>query len=294
MSKKYDMCRGNRKFLLFYYFVLYDMKKNFELTPELFKKLLEGNKESFIAAFNEEYYLSRKGIECVFPLLADNSARQAFFLKGTLSKDRKGIVDALDVYFSAYDFLFENQKYADIVELGYTEGAEFLYEKGAKSLLIEYAAKPEFIHPIAKAFYNKKEWLLLEGELFKEVVHASLFETSGVLAVQEKAGRNVKEALSVAYRGYEAYAGGGYRPEILYEVLSNTPSHLVDLCDAWYDWGKLPDADALEIWWYKNVENEVFKEKILKIFKKNRKILAALQDTNFPTTLLEIEKALNS
>ncbi|MBQ8465367.1 MAG: hypothetical protein IJ545_05100 [Alphaproteobacteria bacterium] len=274
------------------------MKKNFELTPELFKKLLEGNKESFIAAFNEEYYLSRKGIECVFPLLADNSARQAFFLKGTLSEDRKGLVDALNIYFPAYDFLFENQKYAEIVELGYTEGARYLCQKGCKDFLVKYAQVNKSMRfAIVHAFYEEKLWLSLSGFEAELGRTGGFFRLSGVLAIQEKNGRNISEAMNLLYRGCREYVGGYIDLGSIYQALKNDDDvawHLKhDDYPAWLDWnGRLPNAEALMIWYYKNIKDTRVQNDKKFIFKcKFRKALA---DPKFPTKLEEIEKALNS
>lgn len=280
------------------------MKKNFELSPELFKTLLECDKESFIATFPKNYYLSASAISCIFPVLPDNDARKKFFLACELSEEcfskvlKSPVLDALNLYFPAFEFLLENQKYELIIKLGYSEGAEFLYEKGAKDFLIECSSQSKFIYPVALTFYNKKEWLLLEGALWKEIALMSLFEASGVLAVQEKNGKDIKKAMNIAYRGYEKYTGGKYDPAHIYEILNEDTSLIDYMCAAWYDWGKLPDPDALEVWWYKNVEDDQFRAKIVKIFKKifkkDRKILAALQNPNFPTKLTEIEEALNS
>jgi hypothetical protein len=274
------------------------MKKNFELSPELFKTLLECDKESFIATFPKNYYLSASAISCIFPVLPDNDARKKFFLKGTLSKDRKGIVDALDVYFSAYDFLFENQKYAEIVELGYTEGARYLCQKGCKDFLVKYAQVNESMRlAIVRAFYEEKLWLSLSGFEAELGRTGGFFRLSGVLAIQEKNGRNISEAMNLLYRGCREYVGGYIDLGSIYQTLKNDDDvawHLkYDDYPAWLDWnGRLPNAEALMIWYYKNIKDTRVQNDKKFIFKcKFRKALA---DPKFPTKLDEIEKALNS
>lgn len=270
------------------------MKKSFELTPELFKKLLEGDKESFIAKFSQEYYLSALAIECIFPLLPDDEARKEFFLAGELPEKTDGVLDALNSWFSAFDFLFENKKCGKIIQLGHIEGARYLYQKGLKDYLVEYAREHEDDRwAIVWALYDEHAWLLLEG-FEKEVGRLGGFlRVSGVLAVQEKHGKNIKDAMPVVYQGSMDYIGGHFHPADIYNLLTDQASCLErGNFPAWFDWGKIPDAKVLLIWYYKNIGDERFKAEVVQLFAQDGEVSGALKDPNFPTKLAEIEKAL--
>ena len=275
------------------------MKKEFELSPALLKELLESDKEAFIAKFNGEFYLSALSIQCIFPLLTDNEVRKEFFLAGELSKEKDGVLEVLNSYFSAFDFLFENKKYELIIQLGHTDGARYLYQKGLKDYLVEYARKHSDNNwAIARAFYEEHAWLLLEGFEIELGRIDDFLAISGVLAIQEKNGYDNKYAMNVVHGSYTRHIGGMVHPAYIYDELKdkrelNSRIEYGDFA-AWMDWGGIPDVRALFIWYYKNIREEDFRDNIAQIFAGNESILSALEDPNFPTTLVEIEKTLNS
>ena len=272
------------------------MKEKFKLTPELFKELLESDKESFIAKFNREYYLSALAIECIFPLLPDDETRKKFFLASEVQERESEVLKTLNLWFSAFDFLFENKKYEMIIKLGYHDGARYLYQKGFKDYLLECARKDEDVRcAVACALYEGKDWLSLEGYEKELGLQGGLFAVSGVLAVQEKYGRNIKGAMPVVYQGVMDLVGGPCYPSQICDLLSCDVHSYIDwnYYPAWVDRGKIPDAESLLIWYYKNIGDEQFKAEIVQLFARDGRILAALKNPNFPTKLAEIEKALN-
>ena len=57
---------------------------------------------------------------------------------------------------------------------------------------------------------------------------------------------------------------------------------------------KCCSLEAFHIWIFKNIKNSDYKEALLKEYSRFSKVRKKMEDENFPITLAEIEKALNS
>lgn len=81
------------------------------------------------------------------------------------------------------------------------------------------------------------------------------------------------------HKSYWSY----YYPKVMPKVLENYVSPY-----------KCCSLEAFQIWVFKNIKNSNYKEALLKEYSRFSKFRKKMEDEKFPTTLSEIEKALNS
>ena len=193
--------------------------------------------------------------------------------------------------------LLQHHKYEEILADGWEDGIKALWDNGLKHLVIEHFRRLDAetdeigtLHNCVRLFFEHKEWDAFKGKenLLVESSHPS--SALSVLAFLEtKEGVNVQKFLELCYQkalkqnwSYKDVRVSGFWRKFVWQQ------------DAWADLDFSPSADGVDIWIYKNLENEELKRKLYYSFPWYSKARRAAKNPNFPTTLAEIEKALKS
>lgn len=202
------------------------------------------------------------------------------------------------------DILLRNKQYDLILNAATSEGLQILYDNGFKDVIVEYCLRPEteIKREHIRVLYSNGCWSDFKGKLKLALFDYDVLASLAVLAFQEQQGRKITEDMKFLYDYSKKYEKEHVFPNpsnLEVAVIERVHSCLCNVrycriyAGALYDLEIFPSKKSLDIWMYKNIENDNFRKELLKKYRWNYLIRRKMKDSKFPTTLKEICKLMN-